>query len=367
MEMITVVKGLSLQELSKHMTECGTMASAYHANDEAVELWMDRLRSSNDQESDNAPLAWIQEMMLEDRQSRPGAAYIYVAIIGHRSPNDRIGEWCGLCCRTEDDDEEMLEEGDENTKLVLIEEDDVVIKQSVEDEPRQQETPVSLEIQDSQRETSEGLFVAGEDDITVRSNQGSARTLLSTPSDRHERPDTTGLLASAMPFLPGNWPNARFFLLRSNCEVNIEVSAAHNVWTCNPATNTMLDRAYSTNSGPIMLIFSVVQSRRFCGTAQMVGRVDRTTDVEHWQGDSWHGQFPVEWKSWTEVDYDDCADLTMKEEGQGPPITRIMNGMEICRTSGLELMRKFGLLQRDEESPVGDESSQTHPSTAATA
>ena len=55
------------------------------------------------------------------------------------------------------------------------------------------------------------------------------------------------------------YPQHRYFVLRSSCEVDIETSNAHGVWVSSPNVNTMLNNAYLKRIGQIFLIFSVIK------------------------------------------------------------------------------------------------------------
>jgi hypothetical protein len=54
-----------------------------------------------------------------------------------------------------------------------------------------------------------------------------------------------------------------------------------------------------------------------------------------------YSNFDIEWKSYIEISYDDVGHLRMKEGNEGNFITRVMSGMEICRSSGEEMMQRF--------------------------
>ena len=64
---------------------------------------MTQLNESQAQEPDNMPLAWIEQMLLHDRSRRHSASALVAEITSHRSVSDRIGEFCGICCRIEDE------------------------------------------------------------------------------------------------------------------------------------------------------------------------------------------------------------------------------------------------------------------------
>ncbi|PVH72985.1 kinase-like protein [Cadophora sp. DSE1049] len=132
LEMMTVLKGLAVEDLSNYLSENGSHAVPFSMNLEAVRAWMEKLERSQEMEKENGPLAWIEQLLCEDRGLRPTAYDLVSEIINYRSINDRVGEFCGICCRIEDDAGSMMSEGlfvgkDEDG-------DDVVVKPSVEDE-----------------------------------------------------------------------------------------------------------------------------------------------------------------------------------------------------------------------------------------
>ncbi|KAH6665638.1 calcium/calmodulin-dependent protein kinase [Halenospora varia] len=71
--------------------------------------------------------------------------------------------------------------------------------------------------------------------------------------------------------------------------LDVETSAAHRIWTSSKRVNTILDKGYKKTDGRVILFFSVVKSRKFCGVARMTSSVDWVNTDEHWQEDSWKG------------------------------------------------------------------------------
>jgi len=66
-------------------------------------------------------------------------------------------------------------------------------------------------------------------------------------------------------------PSARFFVIKSYTEDDVQKSLKHGIWSSTVLGNKRLDAAYreSHERGPIYLFFSVNGSRHFCGVAQM--------------------------------------------------------------------------------------------------
>ncbi|KAH7395430.1 kinase-like domain-containing protein [Cadophora sp. MPI-SDFR-AT-0126] len=263
LEVMTVLKGFTVEDLSGFLAENGSHALPFSMNLEAVKAWMEKLEHSQEMERENGPLGWIEQLLCEDRGLRPTAYDLISDIVNYRSMNDRVGEFCGICCRIEDDAGSMMSEG-----LFVGKDEDgdgVVVKTSVEDEmglwiddPMVMTLP---EVPDSRSETN----VEAEDDdapagIQIAGAVGLGQTTAET----------------------------RYFIMRSNSQLDIETSSAHSTWISNPKVNTSLDNAFKTGKR-IMLFFSVVKSRRFCGAAEMTSAVDREHTDPHWETDRWQG------------------------------------------------------------------------------
>lgn len=103
LEMISVLKGYSLEDMTAFFESNGSQTRAFWANREATSEWLTRLGGSQTQEPDNMPLVWIEQMLCHDRSRRPSAFILTAEITSHRSVSDRIGEFCGICCRIEDE------------------------------------------------------------------------------------------------------------------------------------------------------------------------------------------------------------------------------------------------------------------------
>ncbi|KAK4687985.1 YTH domain-containing family protein, partial [Tremellales sp. Uapishka_1] len=67
-------------------------------------------------------------------------------------------------------------------------------------------------------------------------------------------------------------PRARFFVIKSYTEEDVQKSLKHEIWSSTVLGNKRLDTAFREfgGRGPIYLFFSVNGSRHFCGVAQML-------------------------------------------------------------------------------------------------
>ncbi|CAN9406212.1 unnamed protein product [Alternaria sp. RS040] len=104
LEMWTVLRCHTLEDLRTHMTANGSGAKEYHSNLEANTSWIEMLRCSPGPPSDLIPSTWIENML----QRKPADRWNIHTLDNH------IGETCvdssvqhmfkGLCCQENEDD-----------------------------------------------------------------------------------------------------------------------------------------------------------------------------------------------------------------------------------------------------------------------
>ncbi|KAI4638942.1 hypothetical protein J4E93_009692 [Alternaria ventricosa] len=70
LEMWTVLRSRTLEELKTYMTAHGSCANSYHSNLKAITGWIDVLRSSAGSSSDLIPSTWIEKMLREKPTER---------------------------------------------------------------------------------------------------------------------------------------------------------------------------------------------------------------------------------------------------------------------------------------------------------
>lgn len=94
-----------------------------------------------------------------------------------------------------------------------------------------------------------------------------------------------------------NPTNARFYIIKSNSEHDIRASIEHGVWCSTDHGNKKLDNCFKNNqhNGPTILLFSVNNSGKFCGMAEMISRVDFNRESGIWSNNRFRGQFRVRW------------------------------------------------------------------------
>jgi len=94
-----------------------------------------------------------------------------------------------------------------------------------------------------------------------------------------------------------NPTNARFYIIKSNSEQDIRASIEHGVWCSTDHGNKKLDNCFKNHqhNGPTILLFSVNNSGKFCGVAEMMSRVDFNRESGIWSNNRFRGQFRVRW------------------------------------------------------------------------
>ncbi|CAO2647188.1 Nn.00g081100.m01.CDS01 [Neocucurbitaria sp. VM-36] len=340
LEMLTILEGLTFDQLKHFMSESGTRNIHYHANKDGVDLWISKLRNAHDGESFNGLLDWIQVMLTPDRDIRPSADILAAEITNIQSSSGKVGEFCGICCREED----------EYFMDVEMESDSLFIPEPLSFEPEGEDVKVIRSMEESMeaapvsemgdiRPLESGIDnfrMSAPSTVGVSLPKPTGRTFPMTPESEISLPVTEPLAQT-----PRDLTLPRFVVLRSNSATDIETSCAFQVWTCSRNTNLRLNKWYKETQADLYLLFSVVESRKFCGVARMASTVDFTTTLPHWESIEWEGNFNLEWKSTVEISYDDIQHLRMKEGGEGRQISGVMSGMEICHSSGIEMMRRF--------------------------
>ncbi|KAI1126258.1 kinase-like protein [Nemania abortiva] len=139
----------------------------------------------------------------------------------------------------------------------------------------------------------------------------------------------------------------KYFVLRSDNPIDIETSVAHGVWTSSSRVNKILDKAWKKTGGQVILFFSVIGSRRFCGIAQMTSGMDWETTDEHWLEDSWQGRFTLNWLCLTELPFAGVRHVPVSSRTPGFRAIACYDGTEISAPSALELLQAYSARERD--------------------
>ncbi|KAJ1923685.1 hypothetical protein IWQ60_005711 [Tieghemiomyces parasiticus] len=146
-------------------------------------------------------------------------------------------------------------------------------------------------------------------------------------------------------------PRARYFVIKSNNELDLRRSLQHRIWASTDMGNRRLDRAFREThfangdiggqvTTPIYLFFSVNTSGKFCGVAEMMSEVDMTRKSTVWAQDKWNGVFRVEW-----IYVKDLANVYLRHivltNNGNKPITNSRDTQEVPEPAGRELLRLF--------------------------
>ncbi|CAN6203126.1 unnamed protein product [Urochloa humidicola] len=141
------------------------------------------------------------------------------------------------------------------------------------------------------------------------------------------------------------YSEAKFFIIKSYSEDDVHKSIKYNVWASTPNGNKKLDAAYQeakekSSESPVFLLFSVNASGQFVGLAEMVGRVDFSKTVEHWQQDKWTGCFPVKWHIVKDVPNSLLKHIIL-ENNENKPVTNSRDTHEVKLEQGLQVLKIF--------------------------
>ncbi|KAH0541626.1 hypothetical protein FGG08_003916 [Glutinoglossum americanum] len=259
LEMTNILKGKSLDDMKSFLESNGSQTAMYWSNPAGTKQWVTKLKRSAGKEANNSPLMWIKKMLMHNREKRPTARVLVMEIVNEGSASDKAGEFCGICCRM-DDEPSYLDSGSGATSQALSRDSDLTPSDTV---------PPSVE---SAISRPPPLSNTGPDALH---NVFAGLRIEQVPSAK----------ISTQSYCPNNHAQAKYFILRSTSEMDIESSVAHGVWVSSRRVNVILDRALSEAGGSVILFFSVVGSKEFCGVAEMTSSVDYDNTDEHWTED----------------------------------------------------------------------------------
>ncbi|BEI83230.1 hypothetical protein CcaverHIS002_0310980 [Cutaneotrichosporon cavernicola] len=138
-------------------------------------------------------------------------------------------------------------------------------------------------------------------------------------------------------------PYARFFVIKSYTEDDVQKSLKHEVWSSTVLGNKRLDNAWreSHDKGPIYLFFSVNSSRNFCGVAEMISGVDESKTSDIWATDKWKGLMSVRWRFVRDVPTSALRHLRLTNTPDRKPITTSRDTQELPYDIGCEVLQIF--------------------------
>ena len=143
--------------------------------------------------------------------------------------------------------------------------------------------------------------------------------------------------------------NARFFVIKSFSEDDIQKAIKHGVWCSTRLGNRKLNEAYLEADGqyPIYLFFSANGSRMFQGVAEMTSTVDETTSFDKWTGNrEWSGLFSIKWVFIKDLPNAELRHITLVNN-DNKPITNSRDTQEIPFIKGLIAIRVFKAYQHN--------------------
>lgn len=144
-----------------------------------------------------------------------------------------------------------------------------------------------------------------------------------------------------------NPARARFFVIKSFTEDDVQRSLKHEIWASTEKGNQRLDRAFkeSSGSGPLYLLFSVNASGHFCGVAEMLTPLDYTSDSTVWvQEGKWKGTFKVRWIYVKDVPNNRLRHIRLTNTTDCKPITQSRDTQELPSDGGrlaLKIIAEF--------------------------
>jgi len=183
---------------------------------------------------------------------------------------------------------------------------------------------------------------------SAQSNTAAEKSCPS-PSDEHKNAIYIDTSKFDTDKFPVDYPNAKFYVIKSYSEDDVHKSIKYGVWSSTPNGNRRLDAAYmdaqrkSTGNSkgcPVFLFFSVNASGQFCGVAEMVRNVDFNKDMEFWQQDKWSGSFPVKWRIIKDVLNASFRHITL-ENNENKPVTNSRDTQEVPYDVGITMLKIF--------------------------
>ncbi|KAK2721614.1 YTH domain-containing protein 1-like [Artemia franciscana] len=139
--------------------------------------------------------------------------------------------------------------------------------------------------------------------------------------------------------------DARFFLIKSNNQENIDLAMSLGVWSTPPVNDAKLNEAFK-EARNVILIFSVKESGHFCGIARLATESRRDTSPVPWKlpeglsARALGGVFKIDWICKKDLAFSRVSHLYNPwNEGKNVKIGR--DGQEIEPHVGAELCRLF--------------------------
>ncbi len=106
LEMVTVLKGETLEGMRAFYERCGSESLIYLANEVANREWIKVLEGKGGTRVDSVPLGWVGRMLERERKDRVSAAELVEMIVARDSDTGLASRFCGACCHPQDDSDD---------------------------------------------------------------------------------------------------------------------------------------------------------------------------------------------------------------------------------------------------------------------
>ena len=138
----------------------------------------------------------------------------------------------------------------------------------------------------------------------------------------------------------------KFFIIKSFTEEDIHKSMKYGVWSSSKYGNNILNKAFNSGKN-VYLFFSCNKSRRYCGVAKMISKVDETKIFELWtQDNKWTGLFNVEWIFIKDVPLKEFNKIVIQmNNGEIRPVSHARDAQEIPFYNAQIMMKIFSLYE----------------------
>ncbi|KAF3926556.1 Ankyrin-3 [Arthrobotrys entomopaga] len=106
LEMVTVLKGETLEDLKAFYSSRGSESIFYRANEAANKEWIKALEGKGLTRADDIPLAWIARLLQVERKDRLSASELLEQATARDPQTGQVSRFCGSCCLPEGDSDE---------------------------------------------------------------------------------------------------------------------------------------------------------------------------------------------------------------------------------------------------------------------
>ncbi|CAI5735257.1 unnamed protein product [Hyaloperonospora brassicae] len=137
----------------------------------------------------------------------------------------------------------------------------------------------------------------------------------------------------------------RCFVLKSFSEANVHKSLKFGIWSTTALHSALLDQVYRASSltadRPVLLFFSVCNTRHFHGIARMTSSVQTDTQFQLWEKLKYEGFFRVEWLLVKDVPNYVLTGVKMSNTPTKKSITSCRDCEEVLCSEASEFLTRF--------------------------